>query len=51
MNVATLKEKEEEHIEVKKIRKLSIMAAYETRMRSKEDRGIHEGYRLIYSGG
>ena len=51
MNVATLREKEEKLIEVMKIRKLSIMAVYETRMRSKEDRVIHEGYRLIDSGG
>ena len=51
MNVATLREKEEELIEVMKIRKLSITAVCETRMRSNGDRVIHEGYRLIYSGG
>ena len=50
MNVATLREKEEELIEVMKIRKLSIMAVCETRMRSNVDRIIYEGYRLIYSG-
>ena len=51
VNVATQREKEEELIEVMKIRKLSIMAVYETRMRSNGDRVLHEGYRLIYSGG
>ena len=51
MNVATLKEKEEELIEVMKIRKISIIAVCETRMRSNGDRIIHEGYRLVYCGG
>ena len=50
-NVATLREKEEELIEVMKIPNLSIMAVCETRMQSNGDRLIHEGYRLIYSGG
>ena len=51
MNVATLREKGQELIEVMKIRKLSIMAVCETRMRRNCDRIVHEGYRLIYSGG
>ena len=34
-----------------KIQKLSIMAVCVTRMQSNGDRVIHEGYRLIYSGG
>ena len=51
MNVATLRETEEEHIEVMKIRKLSTMAVCETRLRSNGDRISQEGYRLMYSGG
>ena len=50
MNIAKLRGKEE-LIEVMKIGKLSIMVVCETRMQSNGDRIIHEGYRLIYSGG
>ena len=51
MNVARLKEKEEELIAVMKMRKLSIMVICETRIRRNGDRIIPDGYRLIYSGG
>ena len=44
------KGKEEELIEVMKIRKVSIMAVCESRMQGNGDGIIHEGYRLIYNG-
>jgi len=50
INVATLKGKEEELVEVMKMRDLSILALAETRLKGKGDRIIHENYRLIYSG-
>ena len=50
INVATLRQKEEELVEMMKMRDLSILAVEETRMRGKGDKIIHENYRLIYSG-
>ena len=50
INVATLKGKEEELVEVMKMRDLSILALAETRLKGKGDRIIHENYRLMYSG-
>ena len=50
-NVVTLREKEEELIEVIKMRKMSIMALCEARARQNGDRIIHGGFSLIYSGG
>ena len=49
MNVATLREKEEELVEVMKVGELSVMAVCEARMQVNGDRIIHESYRLIYS--
>ena len=51
INVATLRQKEEELVEMMKMRDISILAVEETRMSGKGDRVIHENYRLIYSGG
>ena len=52
MSIATLWEKEEELIEVRKTKKLSIMALCETSIQSNGGRIIHdEGYRYIYSVG
>ena len=48
--MATLREKEEEVVEMMKMRNLSILAMSETRLRSKGDKIIHEDYRLVYSG-
>lgn len=50
INVATLREKEEEIVEMMKMKRLSILAVSETRLRDKGDKIIHEDYRLIYSG-
>ena len=51
INVATVKNKEEEIVEVMKMRNLSILAMSETRLRGKGDRILHDNYRLLYSGG
>ena len=51
INVATLREKEEEIIEVMKTKKLSLLAVSETRLRGTGDKIMHDDYRLVYSGG
>ena len=51
INVATLRGKEEELVEMMKMRDLYILALAETRLNGKGDRTIHENYRLMYSGG
>ena len=48
MNVATLTGKEEELVEVMKMRDLSILALAEIQLKGKGDRIIHENYRLIF---
>ena len=50
INVATMRGKEEELVEVMKMRNLSVLALSETRMRGRGDRTIHENYRLLHSG-
>ena len=50
MNVAKLRGKEEEMVELMKLRQLSVLGLSETRMKGCGDRIIHGGYRLIYSG-
>ena len=50
INVATLRGKEEEMVELMKLRQLSVLGLSETRMKGCGDRIIHGGYRLIYSG-
>ena len=50
INVATLREREEEIVDVMKMRNFSILALSETRLKGFEDRIIHENYRLINSG-
>ena len=50
LNVATLREKEEEMVLVMKVRKLEIFGFCETRTKGKLDKVIHENYRLICSG-
>ena len=50
INVATLRDKEEEMVELMKLRQLSVFGLSETRMKGCGDRIIHVGYRLIYSG-
>ena len=49
-NVATLRGKEEEMVELMKLRQLSVLGLSETRMKGCGNRIIHGGYRLIYSG-
>ena len=49
-NVATLRGKEEEMVELMHMRQLSVLGLAETRMKGCGDRTIHGGYRLIYSG-
>ena len=51
INVATLKRKEEELVELMKMRDLYILALAETRLNGKGERTIHKNYRLRYSGG
>ena len=48
MNVATLTGKEEELVEVMKMRDLSILALAEIQLKGKGDRIIHENYSLIF---
>ena len=50
INVATVRGKEEEMVELMKLRQLSVLGLSETRMKGCGDRIIHGGYRLIYSG-
>ena len=50
INVATLRDKEEEVVEMMKARRLDILGMAETRLRRNGDRTIHEDYRLIFSG-
>ena len=51
INVATLRGKEEELVEVMKMRDLCILALAETRVNGNGDRTVHEEYRLMYSSG
>ena len=51
IKLATLKRKEEELIEVMKMRDLCILALVGTGLNGKGDRTIYENYRLMYSGG
>ena len=50
IDVATLRGKEEQMVELMKLRQLSVLGLSETRMKGCGDRIIHGGYRLIYSG-
>ncbi len=50
LNVATVRGKEEELVELMKERKLTILALAETRLKGNGDRIVHDNYRLIYSG-
>ena len=51
MNVATLRGKDEELVEVMKMRDLCMLALAETRLNGKGDRAVLENYRLMYSNG
>ena len=50
INVGTLRGKEEEMVELMKLRQVSVLGLSETRMKGCGDRIIHGGYRLIYIG-
>ena len=50
IDVATLRGKEEEMVELMKLRQLSVLGLSGTRMKGCGDRIIYGGYRLIYSG-
>ena len=47
INVATVREKEEELVEVVKTRGLDLLSLSETRLKAKKDRIMHENYRMI----
>ena len=50
INVSTLREKEEEIIELMKVQKLEILGMCETRLRGNGEKILHDNYKLIYSG-
>ena len=50
INVSTLKDKEEEIIEMMKARRLDILGLCETRCKNSGQRRLHEDYKIIYSG-
>ena len=50
INVATLRDEEEEVVEMMRARRLDILGMEETRLRRNGDRTIHEDYRLMFSG-
>ena len=50
LNVATIRGKEEELVELMRERKLMVLALAETRLKENGDKIIHENYRLIHSG-
>ena len=50
INASTLREKEEELVEVMGMRGLDVLALAETRLKGRDDRTIHENHRLISSG-
>lgn len=50
INVSTLKDKEEEIIELMKVRKLDILGLCETRYKNNGQGILHEDYEIIYSG-
>ena len=50
VNVATLRGKEEEVVEVMRERKIDILGLCETRFKGKTDKKIHNDYRLLCSG-
>ena len=47
INVATVREKEEELVDVVKTRGLDLLSLSETRLKAKKDRIMHENYRMI----
>ena len=48
--MATLRENEEEVVEVMRERKIDILGLCETRFKGKTDKKIHNDYRLLCSG-
>ena len=50
INVATERDKEEELVEVMRVRKLDLLALAETRLKGCGDKVIHDDYRMIFSG-
>ena len=50
LNIGTLRDKEEEIVELMRERKLLVMGLCETQTKESDDRIIHAGYRLISRG-
>lgn len=50
LNVSTMRDKEEEIIELMKERKLEILGLCETRVRGEGQKVLHDDYRFIYKG-
>lgn len=50
LNVSTLRDKEEEMIEMMKERNLDVLGMCETRMKGEGEKLLHDNYKLIYSG-